>query len=115
MGVGGRGTARVVHPVAPEIPFAAIAMANGAIHIAFALPVPAVAGLGAPQAAWVAALTLTGVTWSLATATALLLHGVILLSVVVLGVAGLVPWPPATRRDRRSAPVRDGPRRRRST
>ncbi|MDX1540171.1 MAG: lysylphosphatidylglycerol synthase transmembrane domain-containing protein, partial [Geminicoccaceae bacterium] len=71
----------VIHPVAPEIPWPAIAMANSAVHLAFALPVPAVAGLGAPQAAWVAALTLTGVSWSLATATALLLHGVILLAV----------------------------------
>ncbi|HEX6141884.1 MAG TPA: lysylphosphatidylglycerol synthase transmembrane domain-containing protein [Geminicoccaceae bacterium] len=83
----------VVAPIAPELSFAAIAMANAAVHFAFALPVPAVAGLGAPQAAWVAALTLTGASLATATTTALLTHGVVLLGVLLLGLAGLLPWP----------------------
>lgn len=79
--------------VAPAVDLAAIAMGNAASHLAFALPVPSIAGLGAPQAAWVAALNLIGVEWSLATTLAIVSHSVLLLAVVLLGVAALLPWP----------------------
>jgi hypothetical protein len=83
----------IAEAVAPAVDLAALAMGNAASHLAFALPVPAIAGLGAPQAAWVAALTLTGVDWSSATAVALVTHGVVILAVILLAAVSVVPWP----------------------
>lgn len=83
----------IAEAVAPGIDLAALAMGNAASHLAFALPVPAIAGLGAPQAAWVTALTLTGVDWSSATAVALVTHGVVVLAVAFIAAAAVLPWP----------------------
>lgn len=62
-----------------------VMLAAAANNLAFALPVPAVAGLGPPQAAWAMALHLTDVPWDIGAATALVCHAVLLIGVVVVG------------------------------
>lgn len=83
----------VASAIEPTLSLSAVALSNAAAHLAFALPVPAIAGLGPPQAAWVAGLTMTGAAWPVATATALICHGVILAAVLVIGIASFLPWP----------------------
>lgn len=83
----------VARAVQPDLSLAITVMGNAATHLAFALPVPSIAGLGPPQAAWVAVLTFAGIGWSPATSMALLVHGVLLTSVVILGGLAVLPWP----------------------
>jgi hypothetical protein len=65
----------------------AVAMLGAAAgNIAFALPINGIAGVGPPQAAWVAATTWAGVPWHDAVLSALALHAIVLTSAVVLGV-----------------------------
>jgi hypothetical protein len=67
-----------------------LAMAGAAGNLAFALPVPAIAGLGAPQAAWVGALRLADIPWYPAIASAIVCHGLLLIAVLVLGLVTLL-------------------------
>ena len=60
-----------------------VMLAVAANNLAFGLPVPAVAGLGPPQAAWAMALHLTDVPWDVAAATALVCQTVLLIGVVL--------------------------------
>ena len=69
----------------------ATAFAGAASNLAFALPITGVAGLGPPQAAWAAALHLSGASWEIAIATALLMYGCILLG-AMLTVAPTLVW-----------------------
>ncbi len=68
----------------------ATTLATAASNLAFALPVPAIAGLGPPQAAWAAALGLAGLPWQATVATALVNHAVILCGLLALGLASLL-------------------------
>ncbi|MGI9491233.1 MAG: lysylphosphatidylglycerol synthase transmembrane domain-containing protein [Geminicoccaceae bacterium] len=68
-----------------EITFLPLAMASAASNIAFALPVSGVAGLGPPQAAWASMLALSGVDWTPAITTALLCHGLLLVTISTWG------------------------------
>ena len=68
----------------------ATTLATAASNLAFALPVPAIAGLGPPQAAWAAALGLAGLPWQVTVTTALVNHAVILCGVLALGLASLL-------------------------
>jgi Lysylphosphatidylglycerol synthase TM region len=69
----------------------AAAMLGGATgNVAFALPINGIAGLGPPQAAWVAATTWVGVPWDDAVVSALALHAVVLANAVVLGGIAMV-------------------------
>ena len=80
-----------------------VTLAGAASYLAFAIPVPNVAGLGPPQAAWVAALNLAGVGWETAIVTALTAHAVLLVGPVMLGLATFAlrgpapPWPSGRR------------------
>ena len=80
-----------------------VTLAGAASYLAFAIPVPNVAGLGPPQAAWVAALNLAGVGWETAIVTALTAHAVLLIGPVTLGLATFAlrgpapPWPSGRR------------------
>ena len=67
----------------------ATTLAAAASNLAFALPVPAIAGLGPPQAAWAAGLGLAGLPWQVTVVTALVNHAVILCGVLSLGFASL--------------------------
>jgi len=66
------------------------ALAGAASNLAFALPVPAIAGLGPPQAVWAAVMNAAGISWEISVATALLCHGVLTVGVVLLGAASLL-------------------------
>ncbi len=79
------------------LPFAAIAMASAASHLAFALPVPSVIGLGPSQAAWSTALHLADVPWNPAILTALVAHAVQLSGALLLGLIVFLAriWRPA--------------------
>jgi len=92
--------------VAPQLAAATTTLAAAAANLAFALPVPAIAGLGPPQAGWVAALGLAGVPWPDAVATALLSHAVILAGILLLGLLTLLGgiWRPAGAAPRPDAP-----------
>jgi len=83
----------VVATVSP--PPAMLGAAAG--NVAFALPVNGVAGIGPPQAAWVAATTRAGVPWDDAVVSALALHAVVLANALVCGalasVAGMARSP----------------------
>ncbi len=68
-----------------EIDFLPLAMASAASNIAFALPISGVAGLGPPQAAWASMLALNGIDWTPAIATALLCHGILLVTISTWG------------------------------
>lgn len=70
------------------ISFLQLAMASAASNIAFALPISGVAGLGPPQAAWASMLNLAGVDWTPAITTALLCHGLLLVTISTAGVLG---------------------------
>lgn len=83
------------------IGLAATTFAAASANLAFALPVPTVAGLGPPQAAWVMALDLAAIPWAAAVATALVCHTVQFTGALMLGfVTWLAPiWlPPASSR-----------------
>jgi uncharacterized membrane protein YbhN (UPF0104 family) len=68
-----------------EIAFLPLAMASAASNIAFALPVSGVAGLGPPQAAWASMLALNDIDWTPAITTALLCHGLLLVTISTWG------------------------------
>lgn len=76
--------------VAEGLGFIRVMLAGAAANVAFALPVPVVAGLGPPQAAWAAALNLAGVAWDAAVVTALTCHAVLVVGVVAVGAATIV-------------------------
>lgn len=86
----------VATAVADGIGFLVAAMAGAASNLAFALPIPTVAGLGPPQAAWAAAMSATGVAWETAVSTALICHGVLTVGALLLGAGALVirAWRP---------------------
>jgi hypothetical protein len=69
--------------------FLATAMASASSNLAFALPITGIAGLGPPQAAWATMLNLAGHGWAPAIASALLCHGLLL---VTLSTFGLLFW-----------------------
>jgi hypothetical protein len=71
------------------IGLAATTFAAASANLAFALPVPTIAGLGPPQAAWVMALDLTAIPWAAAVATALTCHAVQFTGALMLG---FVTW-----------------------
>jgi hypothetical protein len=62
-------------------------------NVAFALPVNGVAGIGPPQAAWVAATTRAGVPWDDAVVSALALHAVVLANALVCGALAMASTP----------------------
>jgi len=66
---------------------APMAMASAASNLAFALPISGVAGLGPPQAAWATMLHLAGHDWAPATTSALLCHGLLLITLSIFGAA----------------------------
>lgn len=66
--------------------FFQMAMASASSNLAFALPISGVAGLGPPQAAWASMLHLAGHDWDPAITTALLCHGVLLITLSAFGV-----------------------------
>lgn len=68
------------------IAFLPLAMASAASNLAFALPISGVAGLGPPQAAWASVLKLNDVDWTPAITTALLCHGLLLVTISIWGV-----------------------------
>ncbi len=65
--------------------FLPMAMASASSNLAFALPISGVAGLGPPQAAWATMLNLAGHGWEPAITTALLCHGLLLLTLASFG------------------------------
>jgi len=67
------------------IAFLPLAMASAASNIAFALPISGVAGLGPPQAAWASVLALNDIDWTPAITTALLCHGILLVTISIWG------------------------------
>lgn len=71
--------------IGAAIDFLPLAMASAASNLAFALPISGVAGLGPPQAAWATMLNLAGIAWTPAITTALLCHGLLLCTIVILG------------------------------
>jgi hypothetical protein len=86
----------VAGAVTTTVPAAAAMLGAAAGHVAFALPINGIAGIGPPQAAWVAATTRVGVAWDDAVISALALHAVVLTNAIVLGAI-------ATSADARSA------------
>ena len=79
--------------IAADLAFVAAIFAGAASNLAFALPVTGVAGLGPPQAAWAAALHLSGATWEISIASALLVYGCLLLGVVLTAAPTLIGSP----------------------
>jgi len=77
--------------VADDVSLLAATFAGAASNLAFALPVTGVAGLGPPQAAWTAALHLTGASWEIALASALLTYGCTLVGAIV-AAAPTMAW-----------------------
>lgn len=69
--------------------YAHFAMAGAAANLAFALPVPSIAGVGPPQAAWAGSLHLAGVAWAEAIATAVACQAVLVAAVLALGALTL--------------------------
>ncbi len=82
-----------------------MAMASASSNLAFALPISGVAGLGPPQAAWASMLHWAGHDWDPAIATALLCHGVLL---VTLSAFGAAFWIGQCFRTKGSTPIRAG-------
>lgn len=72
------------------IGLAPMAMASASSNLAFALPISGVAGLGPPQAAWATMLHLAGHDWTSAITSALLCHGVLLITLSVFGAGFLI-------------------------
>jgi hypothetical protein len=81
-----------------DLSLIAAAFAGAASNLAFALPVTGVAGLGPPQAAWTAALHLTGATLDVAIASALLVYGCLLVGVILTAAPTLLWTPHGARR-----------------
>lgn len=79
----------VVKAIGATFGFYATAMASASSNLAFALPITGIAGLGPPQAAWATMLNLSGHDWAPAIASALLCHGLLL---VTLSTFGLMFW-----------------------
>jgi uncharacterized membrane protein YbhN (UPF0104 family) len=79
----------VVGAIDAGFDFVATAMASASSNLAFALPITGIAGLGPPQAAWATMLHLAGHDWTPAIASALLCHGLLL---VTLSAFGLLFW-----------------------
>jgi hypothetical protein len=75
----------------------ATTLATAAGNLAFALPVPVIAGLGPSQAAWAVALGLAGLPRPAAVATALASQAVILCGILALGLASVLAAPAAPR------------------
>jgi Lysylphosphatidylglycerol synthase TM region len=99
-----------VSAIAADLSLVAAAFAGAASNLAFALPVTGVAGLGPPQAAWTAALHLTGATWEISIASALLVYGCLLVGVILTAAPTLLWAPnPARRFGWRSSPHRSRP------
>ena len=69
---------------------AAAMLGAAAGNVAFALPINGIAGIGPPQAAWVAATTWVGVPWDDAVVSALALHAVVLANAIVCGGLAMV-------------------------
>lgn len=86
-----------VAALAPDLSLVAAAFAGAASNLAFALPVTGVAGLGPPQAAWAAALHLTGASWETSIASALLVYGCLLVGVILTAAPTLL-WAPGPAR-----------------
>ena len=77
----------VAYAVGTGLGFLSMAMASASSNLAFALPISGVAGLGPPQAAWASMLHWAGHDWDPAIATALLCHGVLLITLTAFGAA----------------------------
>ncbi|MGI9487191.1 MAG: lysylphosphatidylglycerol synthase transmembrane domain-containing protein [Geminicoccaceae bacterium] len=77
----------VAHAVGAGLGLLPMAMASASSNLAFALPISGVAGLGPPQAAWASMLHWAGHDWAPAIATALLCHGVLLITLTAFGAA----------------------------
>ena len=77
----------VAHAVGAGLGLLPMAMASASSNLAFALPISGVAGLGPPQAAWASMLHWAGHDWDTAIATALLCHGVLLITLSAFGTA----------------------------
>lgn len=81
----------VADAVTTGVPAAAAILGASAGHVAFALPVNGIAGVGPSQGAWVAATTKAGVPWDDAVISALALHAVVLTNALLLGALATVP------------------------
>jgi hypothetical protein len=81
----------VAGAVTATVPPAAAVLGASAGHVAFALPINGIAGIGPSQAAWVAATTRAGVPWDDAVISALALHAVVLTNAIVLGTIATIP------------------------
>ena len=79
--------------IARDLTLVAAAFAGAASNLAFALPVTGVAGLGPPQAAWTAALHLTGVTWEISIASALVVYGCLFVGMILTAAPTLLRLP----------------------
>lgn len=88
--VGHVAVAFLVSTAVADIPLLVAAMAGAASNLAFALPIPTIAGLGPPQAAWAAAMSAAGVGWETAVSTGLICHGLLTAGVLLLGAGALV-------------------------
>lgn len=77
----------VVLAIGAGFDFLSMIMASAASNLAFALPISGVAGLGPPQAAWATMLHLAGHDWPPAITSALLCHGLLLVTLSLLGAA----------------------------
>ncbi len=95
----------VAQAVGASFGFFSMAMASASSNLAFALPISGVAGLGPPQAAWASMLHWAGHDWDPAIATALLCHGVLL---VTLSAFGAAFWIAQCFRTKRPPPVAGG-------
>ncbi len=77
----------VVTAIGAGFGFVATAMASASSNLAFALPITGIAGLGPPQAAWATMLHLANHDWAPAIASALLCHGLLLVTLSTFGAA----------------------------
>lgn len=85
----------VASALSPAIGIAQGMLGAAAGNVAFALPVNGIAGFGPAQAAWVVAVTETGVPWRDAAVTALGVHAVSLASALLFGGAAMITaWTP---------------------
>jgi hypothetical protein len=80
----------VANAVVATVSPAAAMLGAAAGNVAFALPINGIAGIGPPQAAWVAGTTYVGVPWDDAVVSALALHAVVLANAVVCGGLAMV-------------------------
>jgi uncharacterized membrane protein YbhN (UPF0104 family) len=71
--------------VVSGMPLAVALLGASASNLAFALPINGIGGLGPAQAAWVVAVSQTGVAWGDAVISAFALHAVTLLGAVLFG------------------------------